>query len=316
MAIDLLVSVVIPTYNRQALLRLAIQSVRDQSYTNWELLIVDDGSTEPIGALVASYADARLTYLRQPNQGVSAARNLGARHAKGDYVAFLDSDDMYERDCLRLKVALADQRPDSSVIGGGCRYVDARGVPTLSPTVARASTTYEDLAVFTAFPGGTGNIFVRRDHLERVGGFTQHLTESEDRELLQRLVQVAPVESVREVVLVQRVHPELRVNRDVTAMSASRRWIRGNITSRKLRRKAEAWDEFTIGVRCWAAGARRDAAAHWLRSFARHPSRIHRELKRLPALLERVLPRRAYALIDSAYASIKPLLGRRGLERS
>nr|MBP7323737.1 glycosyltransferase family 2 protein [Deltaproteobacteria bacterium] len=88
-----LVSAIIPTYNRQHFLREAIESVLQQDYSHYELIIVDDGSTDATRDLVAAYPVAQ--YLHQKNQGVSAARNRGIAHARGSLITFLDSDDLW-----------------------------------------------------------------------------------------------------------------------------------------------------------------------------------------------------------------------------
>ena len=102
------VSVVIPTYNRAALLREAVDSVLAQSYTDLEIIVVDDGSTDGTRSAIDGYAD-NLRYVHQPNRGVNAARNLGLQHAQGQYIALLDSDDLWEPYKLQLQVALLDR---------------------------------------------------------------------------------------------------------------------------------------------------------------------------------------------------------------
>lgn len=88
-----LVSVVIPTYNRRDSIQRAIQSVLNQTYSNFEILVIDDGSTDDTEAVVKRMNDSRIHYYRQENQGSQAARNCGIRLAKGEYIGFLDSDD-------------------------------------------------------------------------------------------------------------------------------------------------------------------------------------------------------------------------------
>ena len=92
---SILFSVIIPTYNRANLLKLAIQSVLDQQYQNWELIVVDDGSTDETAEIVQKFSDPRICYVYQENQKLSAARNTGIEHCKGKYVCFLDDDDYY-----------------------------------------------------------------------------------------------------------------------------------------------------------------------------------------------------------------------------
>ena len=85
-------SIIIPTYNRADFLPKAIESVLAQTYTNWELIVVDDGSTDNTREVISKYSDERITYIYQENSERSAARNNGIEHAKGEYVCFLDSD--------------------------------------------------------------------------------------------------------------------------------------------------------------------------------------------------------------------------------
>ena len=276
-----LISVVLPTYNRCDLLAEALRSVVGQSYSNWELLVIDDGSTEPVEATVKSFSDQRITYHRQMNQGASVARNLGIQIAKGEYVTFLDSDDMMEPTCLAEKVGLAQLRPDAGVIGGGCRYMDFDGNLLSSYTRPRKSINYDDLAVWTAFPGATGNIFSKREILLRVGGFKANLFDSEDRDLLRRLVELEPIISVDVSTLIMRVHTTLRINRDLASLMYSRRWVTKQVKTSRLRRVSSAWDEHVFGVKCWQAGAWFSAIYHWVYSFLIHPAPLRPELERM-----------------------------------
>jgi glycosyltransferase involved in cell wall biosynthesis len=102
------VSVVIPSYNSAHCVGDAIQSIIDQTYANWEVVVVDDGSADDTEAAVQRFrADPRIRYIRQENRGLPGARNAGARAATGDYLAFLDADDLLERRALELMVGAA-----------------------------------------------------------------------------------------------------------------------------------------------------------------------------------------------------------------
>jgi glycosyltransferase involved in cell wall biosynthesis len=102
-----LVSVIIPTYNRASLVERAIRSVLTQTFTDYELIVVDDGSHDSTRDLLASF-DSRIAVLSQPNRGVAAARNLGIRASTGELVAFLDSDDEWLPEKLTAQVACYD----------------------------------------------------------------------------------------------------------------------------------------------------------------------------------------------------------------
>jgi glycosyltransferase involved in cell wall biosynthesis len=86
-------SIILPTYNRASFISKAIESVIDQLYNKWELIILDDGSTDNTKEIVLSFNDDRIRYIYQENKERSAARNNGIRNAKGEYICFLDSDD-------------------------------------------------------------------------------------------------------------------------------------------------------------------------------------------------------------------------------
>lgn len=93
-------SIVLPTYNRAHMLSKAVESVISQTFTDWELILVDDGSSDNTKELVDSFADSRIRYLYQTNQERSVARNNGINHAEGEYICFLDSDDYFLEDKL------------------------------------------------------------------------------------------------------------------------------------------------------------------------------------------------------------------------
>ncbi len=106
------ISVIIPTYNRAAFLKEAIQSVLDQTFNDFELWIVDDGSTDQTKTIVASFDDQRVYSIYQTNQGVSAARNAGLKKSKGELISFLDSDDHWKPEKLGLQVQYHQEHPD------------------------------------------------------------------------------------------------------------------------------------------------------------------------------------------------------------
>ena len=97
------VSVIIPTYNRADMVGDAIQSVIDQTYHSWELIIVDDGSQDNTSEVVAQFSDPRIRYIYQENKKLPAARNTGIRASSGEYLVFLDSDDLFMPDKLRAQ---------------------------------------------------------------------------------------------------------------------------------------------------------------------------------------------------------------------
>src|SRR5918993_1644792 len=119
-----LVSVIIIFFNTEEFLQEAIESVLAQRYGNWELLLVDDGSTDGSTAVALEYAERHpsdvlyLEHFGHQNQGPSASRNLGLSYARGEYVAFLDSDDVWLPYKLEEQVAILDAQPEAAALYG------------------------------------------------------------------------------------------------------------------------------------------------------------------------------------------------------
>lgn len=182
------VSIIIATYNRADLLPEAMRSVQAQTMPDWELIVVDDGSTDNTAEVVAAFlADARVRYLPQANQGWPGARNDGVRVAHGKYLAFLDSDDRYTPDALEAHLRVFAAQPDLGLTVAGYEYVNGGG-----QALGRRTPWLEggrlDLAgwLFNCF-AMPGAVLVRRAWFERVGRFNTDLIMAEDWSLFLQL---------------------------------------------------------------------------------------------------------------------------------
>ena len=173
-----------PTYNHVRYIGEAIRSVLNQTYPDWELIIVDDGSTDSTGGVVAHFDDTRLRYVYQTNKGVSEARNVGIATSSGEFLAFLDADDMYHPGKLETQVVHLDRNPETGLVYGLRIENDQDGKP-LKVCQPPAELSLEDLLL--RFPLATCDFMVRRDWVERVGGFNKSFIVNEDRDLLLRL---------------------------------------------------------------------------------------------------------------------------------
>lgn len=132
-----LISIIMPAYNAARTIGEAIRSVQQQSWTHWELIVVDDGSTDRTAEVVEAVHDARIHLQRQPNAGVSAARNRGLDVARGVFVAFLDADDSYPPNSLRARAERLMARPEAAFADGAVMALDDRSgalSPRHSPT--------------------------------------------------------------------------------------------------------------------------------------------------------------------------------------
>ncbi len=121
-----LISIVIPSYNAKKFIAETIDSVINQSYTNWELIIIDDGSTDNSKLIINEFckADNRIKYYYQNNSGVSVARNNGIRKAKGKYIALLDADDVFEKENLKTKINILESNKNFHWVYSNNYYAD------------------------------------------------------------------------------------------------------------------------------------------------------------------------------------------------
>lgn len=120
-----LVSIVMPVYNGERYVREAIESLIAQSYGNWELIVVDDGSIDSTETIINSIDDSRVRYIYQQNGGVSSARNRGLDMVRGDYITFLDADDTLPVDSLKERVAHMERNPSVDIVDGKIILKDA-----------------------------------------------------------------------------------------------------------------------------------------------------------------------------------------------
>lgn len=200
------VSVVISTYNRERYVGLAIESVLAQTFPDIELIVVDDGSTDSTREVVSRFGP-RVHYAYQDNAERAAARNHGLRLASGDYVAFLDSDDVWLPDKIEQELRRFEQYPEAGVVFSDAMFMDESGAP-LGPLVRRAYEGNVLRRIVRRNFVHIGAHLIRRRLLLDVNGFneTRALSGSEDWEAWVRLAAVRPFAHVRRATLKYRVH--------------------------------------------------------------------------------------------------------------
>jgi glycosyltransferase involved in cell wall biosynthesis len=185
------VRVVITTYNRSNFLSEAIQSVLDQKYTDFEVLIVDDGSTDNTKDVVNKYDDPRVHYLYQPNSGRSVARNRGLKNADVDYVALLDDDDLYYPDKLSCQVDFLETNPDVDMVASGfkCIKKDGKFLDSWIPCKTETELTLRNYLFHQKLI--TSSFLLRQRVLERLDHwFDPELEPAEDADVFIRILSV------------------------------------------------------------------------------------------------------------------------------
>lgn len=181
-----LVSIIIPCYNAAAFVAETILSVKNQSYTCWELILVNDGSTDSTSSILKDMVQPGIIIVDQPNSGVSVARNNGARIAKGEYIMFLDADDVLSKDFLQSRVNFFMQHPEMNMIGSIVKVFEksidniVRTEVSVTDDIQRSVLLYQ--AGSTTTP--SSYIFRREVFNESEQIFNPHLSSTADRYFL------------------------------------------------------------------------------------------------------------------------------------
>lgn len=179
------VSVIIPAYNQGHYLGEAIESVLSQTYQDFEIIVVDDGSADNTSEVAQGFADPRIKYVYQENAGLSAARNTGIRYASGAYLTYLDSDDCFLPRKLELLLQAFTADPDLGFVAGQAILIDEHGEPL--HRVFDTPLPEDSAQLLLGNPLHVGAVMVRRSWQERVGFFDVSLRSYEDWDMWLRL---------------------------------------------------------------------------------------------------------------------------------
>ena len=186
------VSIVLPTYNRKALLKRAVDSVLNQTHPDFELIVVDDGSTDGTAEAIALLGDPRIRFLQlEQNRGAGAARNAGIQQAIGRFLAFQDSDDEWAADKLEKQLQCMElQGSEVGVVYSDMERVESDGTVRYyrSPTVVPDRLVDPDRAFYQVYGLGIQSTLIRRECFDRVGTFDERYRCFEDLELFIRLL--------------------------------------------------------------------------------------------------------------------------------
>jgi glycosyltransferase involved in cell wall biosynthesis len=214
------ISVLIPAYNHGRYLAAAVQSVLDQSFQDFELVVVDDGSTDNSRDVIRSFTDPRIRFFQQENRGAHAAINRAVELSGGQYVSILNSDDLYHPRRLESCLAVLEQNPGTGAVISRVSGIDDEGRPVGRKTSAQVRAWLdwyqEALPLFQGnrfFPAvfaknlliTTSNYFLRRSVLEQTGPF-RPLRYAHDWDLLIRLAAVSRIHLLDQELLCYRMH--------------------------------------------------------------------------------------------------------------
>ena len=265
----MLISIVIPTYNGEKFLTTTIESVIAQTLTDWELILVDDGSQDTTISIAQDYVsrDGRIRFLAQQTHNVAAARNagVGAADPASEFIAFLDHDDCWVPEALETLLTLLRKHPEAAAAHGLARYIDDRGEACQGDTAEQWARERQGLVggQLVAWPvewpttfaveavanciHTPGQVLIRRAALDRVGLLDSSTVPSDDYDLWLRLTRIGPIVTSNSVVLGFRQHAS-NASRQKALMEASERTVRSKLitsadaSKEQKRLAAQGWD--------------------------------------------------------------------------
>ena len=309
-------SVIIPTHNSRRFLEDAIHSVLEQTFQDWELILVDDGSTDDTGEMAAELADPRIRYVYQHNRGSPAARNTGLKLARGEYIAFLDADDLWLPDKLEKQVAYLDSLPSTvGLVYSNYEMWNPESRARLGPFPGVHGRPRGRVLSHLLRPGSffihPCASLIRREVFDTVGLFDESLRTFEDWELWVRIAAAYEIEAQDAVLTLYGQHPNQQT-KDVEQMylygvEAKLKVLRSHILGpedRRSLRRYLARHHCSYGVELLGIGKRGEAWKAFLRSLRLQPGAretyIHLGLPLLSPRLyrwfcvfkERLVPRR------------------------
>ena len=217
------VSVIIPTYNREKMVEDAIRSVLNQTFSDFEIIIIDDASTDNTESIIKSICDERIKYIRhERNKGGSAARNTGIMKARGEYIALLDSDDLWLKEKLEKQIDVMEKsKLHPGVVYSGVNYIDSHGrlkgpvIPFFKGNIQ--SYLLEENIVL----GGGSTALIRKDCFDEVGLFDENLPSRQDLDLWIRISRKFTFDYVKTPLVNIRIHKD-RITEDLEMKINSR----------------------------------------------------------------------------------------------
>lgn len=203
-------SVVIPLYNKELSIKNTIQSVLNQSYQNFEIIVINDGSTDESAKIVETISDERIRLIQQKNQGVSAARNRGIQEASNEWIAFLDGDDIWSQEHLQEITIMMKKFPEEKIFVTSFEYSDKRSMfrhPRNEKTFKIDNYFKEAIKEDLMW---TSIVVVHKNCFKEIGKFNEKLNRGEDLDLWARLARKYQIIKSQKITAIYRIEAENR----------------------------------------------------------------------------------------------------------
>lgn len=253
------VSVTMPAYNAERFLAEAIESVLCQTFTDFELIIVDDGSTDSTLSIAESYAqrDHRVRVVTQPHGGISSGRNRGLAEARGEWIAVMDADDIILPQRLERQLAFVEKNPDIALAGAYAYNIDGSGkiiAQFRSPLTDRAEVR-ETIARNRLISFHHSAVLMRKDVVQSIGGYREQFDGIEDCDLWNRIAETEHGVLVQPEYLVKyRLHSKSHTIPRVRKLTLRRHWLEDCMRHRRRGAEEPSWESFLARRRAlpWA----------------------------------------------------------------
>ena len=199
------ISVIIPVYNGENTIKQTIESVLNQSFTNFELIIINAESTDATLAVISQIKDQRIKVFSYPKANVAVNRNRGFKQATGDYITFLDADDLWTSDKLAAQYTALQQNPQAGVVYSWTNCIDENGKFINKTSHVNWNGDVYSKFLLDDFIGSGSNVMIRREFLVEVGGFDELLTNAQDTDMWLKLSAITNFICVPKVQILYRI---------------------------------------------------------------------------------------------------------------
>lgn len=207
------ISVILPVYNAEHFVMQAIESILNQTYSDFELILVNDGSIDKSKEIILSFHDSRIIYLENENNcGLIYSLNSGIHHSKGKYIARMDADDISVPDRFYKQVVYLESHPNCAVVGSAYLPIDIRNLPLMKPITRPLFSTTNEWFMIIGCPVAHPSVMYRTDIAKRVGGYNSYFVHAEDYEFWTRMIQYGQIVSIPDVLLWYRGDNQNRIS--------------------------------------------------------------------------------------------------------
>lgn len=282
---ELDVSVIVPSYNHSKYIGQALESVVNQTLQPKEIIIIDDASDDDTSTIVnkfiSQHADLITYYKNSVNMGPSFSRNLGIKSAKSTFIAFLDSDDVWCCNKLKLQIEVLINNYDIGIVGGGVAYINNQGVPISKSFLGPPEVSFDRMCISVSLPGCTSNVATRREIFDEVGFFDESLRRAEDWHMWLRIAKKYRVINIQQQTVYIRAYNRKLSDDFFKIKIDSRKTVHKLAEKREIKRMAESWTYYILFKDCFEMKFYFKSFSNLIKSFIIWPICIAYGHKRL-----------------------------------